>query len=355
MTAINHGRRVASILNGAWRPDAAKLRDGDLADIARRLQDDGLSSLIWNRLPPAMRRTRWGREFRQGAIGDSWAAGRLDDILVAVVAAMRKSGVEPIVTKGWAVARYYPSPANRPYGDVDISVRPDQAVLAREILESFGNGSPVVDLHVGIPDLGSATWNAVFTRTRLVELNGFPLRVLAREDQFQLLVGHLLRHFCNRPLNLVDIAVLLEGEQDMNWELCLRGSHAWRRWVLATAALARQLLGAELPDPLERQCPARAPSWLESATLWHWGGGDQLNQRAVLSRPCEWWPTIAHRSLNIVRWAYRFGMPPLRLPQPIWAAAVLGRGLQPINRVWRGLFKPRRTPQPYQVHSHPVF
>lgn len=355
MNSIQQGRWVASTLQGAWRINAGTALGDHLETIAELLQKDGLSGLVLNRLSPSARRTRSARRFRQHAFTGAGAAARLDEILVRVVAAFRSAGIEPIVTKGWAVARYYPSPGNRPYSDLDVAVRPDQAELAQDVLNNLGNGSPTVDLHAGVPDLATDSWNELIGRSRLADLNGYSVRVLAPEDQFRLLVAHLLRHFCHRPLNLVDIAAILESDQIADWEACLRGTHSWRRWILAVAALARWLLKARMPDELERSCPKRPPGWLESATLWHWGGGEELSWRMVASQSSEWWPAIAHGSLNVVRWTYRFGLPPMRLPQPIWAAAVLGRGLQIVHRTWRGVFRPQRTPQPFQMHSHPVF
>jgi hypothetical protein len=353
MNSIQQGRCVADMMAGAWRARAGTVRADQIGTIGDRLQNEGLSGLIWNRLSATARRTPLARQIREHAIANAVAAARLDDILVRVVAAFRTAGIEPIVTKGWAVARYYTSPGIRPYSDLDVAVRPDQAAMARDVLNNFGNGSPSVDLHAGIADLGPSHWNGVFARTRLAILNGVSVRVLAPEDQFRLLVAHLLRHFCHRPLNLVDIAAILESDQIENWDACLRGTHTWRRWILAVAALARRLLGVHLPTQLADAM--RAPTWLEDATLWHWGGGEELSWGTVASRPSEWRPAFAHGTLNMVRWSYRFGLPPMRLPQPIWAAAMLGRGLQPFNRLWRGVSRSRQSPQPFQTHTHPVF
>jgi hypothetical protein len=355
MNSILLGRRIANVLHGAWRSDPPPLLVEPFSDLAELLQDEGLSGLVWNRLAPASRRTALGRDFRKGAYADVGSAVRLDARLVEQVQSLREAGIEPIVTKGWAVARYYPNPGMRPYSDLDIAVSPEQESATRNVLAGSGYKAAIVDLHIGISDLAPAPWREVFARSRLVSLDGCPIRVLSPEDQFRLLVAHLLRHFCHRPLNLVDVAVMLEHEPELDWQKCLRGTHAWRRWVLAVTSMANRFLGTRLPKALANAGPSRPPAWLEKATLWHWGGGEELERSQVLRQPAEWWPMVAYRSLNIVRWPYRFGMPPIRLPQPIWAAAVFGRGMQPINRLWKGIFRRRKLAGAFQTHKQPVF
>jgi hypothetical protein len=44
-----------------------------------------------------------------------------------VFKALRGAGIEPVLVKGWAVARLYPEVGLRPYSDVDICVPPGRA------------------------------------------------------------------------------------------------------------------------------------------------------------------------------------------------------------------------------------
>jgi hypothetical protein len=357
MTTIERGRTVADVLRGIWRSSTkADLTIRQLADVSELLQNAGLSGFIWNRLAPPARRTPLGQEFRRSALADAGAAAKLDVQLIEVVRALRAAGVEPIVTKGWAVARYYPTPASRPYCDLDLAIRSDDATVARNALNALGARVEPVDLHIGIPDLAPATWSEIFARTQKVWLDGCPIRALAVEDQFRLLVAHLLRHFCDRPMNLIDVAVLLEHESNLDWDSCLQGSHAWRRWVLAVAELARRMLDAHLPDALAESAGRQAPAWFEEGTLWRWGGGEAIRRSEWIRTPAEWRPVFAYRTMNLVRWPYGFGMPPLRLTPPIWAAAIFGRGILPLHRLCRRQFSMRKSKgDAFQTHRQNVF
>ena len=238
------------------------------------------------------------------------------------------------MTKGWAVARYYPDPTSRPYSDLDLAVRPDQARTAAGVLARLGLRGRLADLHVGLPDLPDRTWAEVFARTRVVPFGDNVCGVLAPADQFRLLAVHLVRHVCGRPLWLMDLAVLMEAAgPDADWGAALRGSHAWRRWLRAVAGLAGRLLGARVPDALR----GGVPGWLEAQTLWRWGGGDGRGLSDLWSRPREWGAFVGYRLLNPVRWSYRLGLPPVRFLPAVWAAAVFGRVAQPYPRLWRKL------------------
>ena len=179
---------------------------------------------------------------------------------------------------------------------------------------------------------------------------------LRAEDQFRWLAVHLVRHVCHRPLWLIDLAVMMEtAGEEMDWDLCLRGSHVWRRWLLAVAGLAGRLLGARLPSQIAKLPGVQPAEWLVSLTLWRWGGGDALRGRELFKRRDEWWPYLAHKVLNPVRWAYRLGLPPMRFVPPIWGASIMARSLQPYPRIWRALAKRRRSPGLFPIHEQRVF
>jgi hypothetical protein len=343
---------LARLLRGVWRPGPWSPDAAELAALAPLAQARGLSGLVWARLPLPLRSTPLGRDFRRAALADAGSAARLDAHLPAVVLALNAVGAEPIVTKGWAVARYFPDPAVRPYADLDLCVRPDRGDAARQALARLGIDSAIADLHVGLPDLPERAWPEVFARTRMIDQDGLSIRVLAPEDQFRLLAVHFVRHVCHRPLWLVDLAVLLEeAGGDMDWESCLRGSHTWRRWLLACAGLAHQLLGARLPSTLAGRRGLRPPNWLPAVTLWHWAGGHEMPVRTIVSRPAEWGPFVANKLLNPVRWCYRLGLPPVRFVPTVWAAAIAARFVQPYPRLWRALSAHRRPKAEYPVHE----
>ena len=357
VTAMDRGRRLSQLLRQTLRPGGASLPIDSVGEHSGVLLDGGLSGLIWNRLAPMARATPTGRELRQGAFADAASAMRLDARLVEVVQALREAGVEPLVTKGWAVARYYLNPAARPYSDLDLAVRPDQAETARRALNAMGTRANPVDLHIGLPDLPERNWAEVFARSRIESLDGVAIRVLSPECQFRLLAVHLVRHVCCRPLWLIDIAAILEQVgKVMDWEYCLHGSYTWRRWILAVAGLAERLLGTRLPEALQARPGIRPPDWLVEMTCWRWGGGNELRSRELRHTPAEWWPAFAYRQLNPIRWSYRLGLPPFDFLPSICLAAIVGKGLIPFSRFWRShVLRPQASRDSFVMHTRRVF
>jgi len=355
--AMAVGRWLAGLLRGSWRPEPSAINLPTVNALAPRVLDCGLSGLIWRCLPIDDRRTRLGRELQSAARADAAAAARLDAHLPTVLQALTSAGVDAIVPKGWSVARYYPDSGLRPYSDIDVCVGPENGERAKRALSELGVVGELVDLHVGLPDLPQRTWAEVFARSKVIESSGVVVRVLAPEDQFRWLAAHLVRHVCHRPLWLVDLAVLLEHTgPDMDWDVCLRGSHTWRRWQLAVAGLAGRLLGARLPLAIADRPGTRPPDWLEAVTLWRWGGGDEIRGRELWKRPGAWWPYVAHKYLGPARSVYRLGLPPVSYTPAVWAAVVLARGFHPFPRIWRAIQKRRRRPAGlFPVHERRLF
>jgi hypothetical protein len=350
------GRALAAAIRGSWRPEGPGVETHGMSGVVPYLLLAGLSGLAWRTLPAAARSSRLGRELRAASRADAAGAASLDSRSPAILEALAAAGVEAIITKGWAVARYYPDAGARPYCDIDLSVHPEQRKTAQRVLSELGIPPAMVDLHVGLPDLPQRTWNDVWSRTHLVELGGIAVRVLSSEDQFRLLAVHFVRHVCVRPLWLIDLAVLLEvAGNDMDWDLCLRGAHSWRRWLLATAGLAHRLLGAQLPSAIANLPGIRPPAWLITATLWRWGGGYELSGRELIRNPHEWGPHVSYKWLNPARWLYRFGLPPVRFLPPVWAGAILARGLQPYPRLWRATLERFRPSGTFPVHKERRF
>jgi hypothetical protein len=193
--------------------------------------------------------------------------------LVEVLTRFRAAGIEPILVKGWAIARRYPDCALRPYGDIDLCVAPAQFAEAQRVVVSFASvDGPFVDLHSGFDRIGVGKqldlarfvrlwepanpsarsakinnarsakidneWDELYARSQVVMLEdkskvqrpkskvedptckvqhtksqvetGFPVRVLSDEDHLRILCLHLLRSGVRRPAQLCDIALLIE-------------------------------------------------------------------------------------------------------------------------------------------------
>jgi hypothetical protein len=250
-----------------------------------------------------------------------------------VFSLLRDAGIEAVLVKGWAIARRYPDPALRPYGDIDICVAPDQIEEAQHALRCLENlEGHCVDLHAGFSRIGqgeaangknvgadlrvrprfaqlqkrahtqvrpydSREWDEVFARSSVVECGGQPVRIPCDEDHLRLLSMHLLRSGAWRPAWLCDIALLLEQVSSFkfqvpgslprdlkletrnlkpafDWAICLGRNQVHINWVRTTMALAHELLGANENDvqgPTSNVQSPELPRWLGPAVLKQWG------------------------------------------------------------------------------------
>lgn len=194
---------------------------------------------------------------------------------------LRSAGVEPLLAKGWAIARLYPEPGLHPYGDIDLLVRPEQYARAQEALRSDELPYGLVDLHAGFSRSGMAFslmddrgLDALYERSQLVPLGDTEVRILGPEDHLRLLCLHFLGHGAFRALWLCDVAVALETRPAaFDWERCLGGSRRRADWVVCALGLAHQLLGARLDDTPVADRASRLPRWLVPTVLQEWGRG----------------------------------------------------------------------------------
>jgi len=219
--------------------------------------------------------------------------------LVRLIPLLRSGGVEPLLVKGWSVARLYPEPGLRPCGDIDLCVRPEELAGAVAMLAAAAVHPGRVDLHGGVADLEDRTWDEVVRRSRFVRLGGTGVRVLGAEDQLRHLCLHLLRHGAWRPLWLCDVAVVLESlPTDFDWDYCLGGDGRLSRWVLCALGLARRLLGARLDNSAVADRADRLPRWLPDTVLALWGSRhvtDFRPLRAYLRHPLGPWRFLRDR------------------------------------------------------------
>jgi hypothetical protein len=362
------GRLVSALLAGAWREvsSALNVSEAELAEIAPLLCQTGSAALGWWRIRDQRSEVRGqssefdrvavtdssrglgaqrdtsGTEGRDGSdpegveqtnhritamLHEAYRKFRLSALvheqeIKYVFALLRAEGIEPVLVKGWAIARLYPDRGLRPYGDIDLCVRPDQFAKAEGALKCLESmEGHYVDLHSGFAKLELATrfsarsqrplrlsgepgcqethrrgaenaevylWDELFERSQLVNLGEEKIRVLSDEDHLRILCLHLLRSGAWRPLWLCDVAVALESRSaDFDWNLCLTSDRKVANWVACTIGLAQELLGAESKEqsaepslplpltslllPLSALPFARLPRWLAPAVLRQWG------------------------------------------------------------------------------------
>ena len=277
------GERIAAVLTGAWRPSPPPLRISakDLSEVALPLLRTGAGGLAWWRA----KHSRWptSREllrFRQVYRLQHLLAALHERWIQRVVVRLRSSGIEPLLGKGWAVARLYPDQGLRPCGDIDLYVRRDQYMAAAGVLAGREGEEEPADLHPGLAELDDRSADEVYRRSQLFAVGDVAVRAFGPEDHLRLISLHMLRHGAIRPLWLCDVAVALESRSpDFDWDYFSSGNQRRSHWVACALGLAHRLLEARLDGvPLA----ARAddpPLWLVPTVLRQWGAA-QMPQGA---------------------------------------------------------------------------
>jgi len=273
------------------------------------LYDSGAAALGWWRVrQTALRETPSGELLHQAFRLLALQANIHQTKVQKVFRLMRAEGVEPILLKGWAIARLYPQPALRPYGDIDLVVRPQDCGIANRVIESEAARSCRVDLHARIFELAHSSTENLFARSDLVLCGDEQVRVLGAEDHFALLAIHLLKHGAWRPSWLCDLGLLLESmTADFDWNLCLGQSRRRANWILSAIGLAHELVGAEIADDAIAARAREIPAWLARSVLKEWETPFAIDQppmshrapmRSYLRHPRGFLSDLAHRWPN---------------------------------------------------------
>ena len=274
-SARTRGELVATVLRGAWRaaPPPLPLGASELEEVTPLLLRSGGTGLGWWRA----RHSEWktsaaAAELKQGYRLHTLQAAVHERQIAEVVATMGSLNVRPLLAKGWTAARLYPEAGLRPYGDIDLYVRPEQYRAARAELLKEGAPLAPVDLHCGIAELDDRVADEWYERSSECDLEGQRFRILGAEDHLRLLCLHALRHGLVRPIALCDIGAALESRPlDFDWDYFLRGDGRRKDYVLGTLRLAAKVLGARVGGtPLERSA-STLPAWLAPTLLRQWG------------------------------------------------------------------------------------
>jgi hypothetical protein len=339
------GGLVASVLSGSWRetPPALALNDEELNEVAPLLLASGEAALCWRRV----RATDFSEspsvaQLKSAQRTYALQSAMQESAIEKVFALLRSAGVEPVLFKGWAIARLYPEKGLRPAGDIDLCVRREDYARACTAVESLKFMRFAVDFeHAEFDDASE-----MFERAREVEMNGVTVRVPAPEDHLRLLCLHLLRHGAWRPLWLCDVSLAVESRPaDFDWERCL-GTDARRAdWIACAVGLAHRLLGADVGGtPFAEQTP-RLPRWLISSVVKQWGAlaavdhslPEQMNNS--LRRPLRLPHALRTRWPDPVRATIRMGAGFNKLPRLPFQ---IGDYLRQSARLAGRLLKPSR-------------
>jgi len=318
---IAHGRLIANVLT-AWEDNflpKLSLSVEDLAEVAPLLLNSGAGALVWRWI----KRSGW---HDVKAFAELQQAYRLHTLQAAikkieigqVFSFLRSHGLEPLIGKGWAIARHYPEPGLRPYGDFDLYVRPEEHTAFLAALGDSALREWNIDLHRGAAELDDRGFDELYARSQLIQLGEVEVRSFGPEDHLRLLCLHMLREGVLRPLWLCDIAVALSSlPSDFDWEYFQSGDKRRADWAVCAIGLAHQILGADVDGLPVAQRAKHLPAWMVPSVLKEWGGGRITNGRR---QPMQTYLQNPSGALQALR---------LRWPNPI-EATVSVRG--PFNQ-----------------------
>lgn len=310
LTRHRTAEAVAELLAGAWSHEPAPLgiHFPALASIVALLVDCGAGPLAWQRIArsPHLNGSPEAATLQQAFRHAALEELRKAEMLRQIARILNSAGVEPLIFKGWAIARHYAAPHLRPFGDFDLCSPPGAHARTLQVLNeaavapldnahagyALGQvsidlgkwpGYAQVDLHADLEKFLMPDLDAIHGRSRRVELDGAVVRIPAEEDHLRLIAIHFLRHGGWRPLWLTDVAALLESVPDrFDWDLCMRSDKRVSRWIACVIALSHRLLGARVDHVPARYRVERPPDWFVGAVLREWG-----TERFSM-RPLKW-------------------------------------------------------------------
>jgi hypothetical protein len=266
---------MAAVLASAWRSAVLPLEISakELDAVTPLLLESGVAALAWRRLCRSDVRASSANalQLEQAYRLHTLQAARHERDIEQVLKLLRGAGIEPVLVKGWAIARLYAEPGLRPYGDIDLCVHPEQYDDAKAALSLEESAKYDVDLHHGFIKLDERGWDELYARSRLFKLNEVEVRTPGPEDHLRILCFHFLREGAWRPLWLCDIAVALEDRPErFDWELFLGANRKRLDWYACAIVLAHRLLGACVEGVPASLMEKRLPGWFVPTVLREW-------------------------------------------------------------------------------------
>ena len=271
---LDKAKLIAKVLAGSWRqfPAPLEISPAELDIVSPMLLESGAGALGWKQVSNSNLRTAPAAlELEQAHRLHALQSAIHERDIGSALTLLRSADIEPILVKGWAVARLYPDAGLRPYGDLDLCVATNQYHAAGTALKKDVDKPYQVDLHRGFKTLDHESWDELSARSQLVKLGDVQVRVLCAEDHLRVLCFHFLREGAWRPLWLCDIAVALETRPpDFDWNLFAGRKDHRRKWFACAIALADRLLGASMDGVPETLRARQLPSWFLPGVLKEW-------------------------------------------------------------------------------------
>lgn len=211
---------------------------------------------------------RWGAIYRKAQQKKIVEAFRL----------FRAEGIEPIVFKGWVIARSYPESVSRASSDTDIAVAAADYDRAAAIRTSPAGRKLVIDLHNEFRRHDSLSWATLFDRCETTEIEGEPIRMLCPEDHLRVVCVHWLIDGGQYREKLWDIYYLVANRPaDFDWQMCLdEVEPKRRRWIVCAIGLAAKHFGLDLSATPIADAAENLPKWLTDRVEKEWASDTKL-------------------------------------------------------------------------------
>ena len=274
MRATAHADLIVKMLGRFWQqpPSPPELSVEQLSEVAEPLIKTGAGAIGWWRIRSSTLQNsdaalQLYKAYRFHTLLSTFYRHKIKEAFKC----FRSAGIEPVLVKGWAIARLYPEPGLRPYTDIDLCVRPRDYANALATQKSLEDREFWIDIHRGFSKLDALSEDELYARSQLVRVDDVDVRILCPEDHLRVLCVHLLRHGALRPLWLCDIAVALESRAaDFDWDRCLGDDRRHADWVACTVALAHLVLGVPIDDTPVAKRATNLPRWLVPSLLRQW-------------------------------------------------------------------------------------
>lgn len=195
----------------------------------------------------------------------------------------REKGIEPVLIKGWAIARSYPPDKPRYCGDIDLAVSAADFSNAKTLHSTEEVKQLNIDLHNGVRHLDLLSWDELFRRSDIVMLNETEIRILAPEDHLRLLCVHWLNDGGAYKEKLWDIYYAVQNRPaNFDWDRCLNAvTKTRRKWIICAIGLANRYLGLPIDDlPFSKEAK-QIPGWVIKSVEKEWNTDVRLKGLTV--------------------------------------------------------------------------
>ncbi len=217
--------------------------------------------------------------------------------IVEAFSLFRRNNIEPILIKGWAVARLYPPENPRAFADIDLCVAAKDFENAKKIIETDEAKRLNLDLHCGLRHLDTVEWDDLYDNSILLPIDNTLVRGLRLEDHLRVLCVHWLTDSGARKERLLDIYYTFHSNPEFDWERCLDSvSDIRRRWIICTIGLVEKYFAVSLANtPFEFE-KISIPKWLIDSCEREWKNNLPLKPlHLCLTNPHEFFRQIRKR------------------------------------------------------------